>query len=52
MNDQMKLILALQQVDNLHSLFANNEWEQYLVRHLTFIEVELKRQLSLVKQNG
>ena len=48
----MKLILALQQVDNLHSLFANNEWEQYLIRHLAPIQTELKRQLSLVKQNG
>ena len=47
MNDKTKLILALQQVDNLVKLLEGNEWERYLYFHLITLDVELKRQLSL-----
>jgi len=47
MNDKTKLILALQQVDNLVKLIEGNEWERYLYSHLIILDVELKRQLSL-----
>jgi hypothetical protein len=46
MNDKTKLILALQQVDNLVKLLEGNEWERYLYSHLITLDVELKRQLS------
>ena len=46
MNDKTKLILALQQVDNLVKLIEGNEWERYLYSHLITLDVELKRQLS------
>jgi len=46
MDDKTKLILALQQVDNLVKLIEGNEWERYLYSHLITLDVELKRQLS------
>ena len=46
MSEQMKLILALQQIDNLTSLLQENEYQKFLHRHLIQIQVELKRQLS------
>ena len=49
MNDQMRLILALQQIDNLTSLLENNQYQQFLYSHLITIQVELRRQLSLCK---
>ena len=46
MNEQTKLILALQQVDNLTSLLESNEYQKFLYNQLIAIEIELKRQLS------
>jgi hypothetical protein len=46
MTEQMKLILALQQIDNLISLTKENEYEKFMYSHLIQIQVELKRQLS------
>jgi hypothetical protein len=49
MNNQTKLILALQQIDNLTSLLEGNDWQKFLYSHLVPIQVELQRQLSLQK---
>jgi hypothetical protein len=46
MNDKTKLLLALQQIDNLTNLLQGNEYQQFLYGHLINIQVELKRQLS------
>ena len=46
MNEKTKLILALQQIDNLTSLIKGNEYQQFLYSHLISIQVELKRQLT------
>jgi hypothetical protein len=46
MNDKTKLILALQQIDNLTSLLKGNEYQQFFYSHLIQIETELKRQLT------
>ena len=46
MNEQVKLILALQQIDNLISLTNDNEYQKFLYNHLISVQVELKRQLS------
>jgi hypothetical protein len=45
MNKQTKLILALQQVENITSLIAENEYKQFLYSHLISVEIELKRQI-------
>jgi hypothetical protein len=46
MTEQTKLILGLQQIDNLTQLFEGNEYQQFLYSHLISIQVELNRQLS------
>ena len=46
MTEQMKLILALQQIDNLVSLTKDNEYQKFLYGHLVSVQVELQRQLS------
>lgn len=45
MNEQTKLILALQQIDNLTKLLEGNEYEQFFYSKLIGIQVELQRQL-------
>lgn len=46
MNEQTKLILALQQIDNLIVLIQGNEYQQFLYEHLVSVRVELHRQLT------
>lgn len=46
MNNQTKLILALQQIDNLTELLNDNEYQQHIYRHLIQVKVELERQLG------
>ena len=46
MNEKLKIILALQQIDNLTELIQNNEYQQFLYGHLMNMKVELKRQLN------
>jgi hypothetical protein len=46
MNENIKLILALQQIDNLTSLLEGNEYQQYLYYNLIQARVEIRRQLS------
>lgn len=46
MNDQTKLILALQQIDNLTSLLNDNEYQSFLYSHLISVKCELDRQLT------
>ena len=51
MNDQTKLVFALEHVAHLHDLIKDNEWEQYLKGNLVTIEYELERQLSNLQYN-
>jgi hypothetical protein len=46
MNEQIKLILALREIDSLTSLLEGNEYQQYLYYNLIQVRVELQRQLS------
>jgi hypothetical protein len=46
MTEEMKLILALSQIENLTSLIDGNEYQQYLYSHLIIMQVELQRQLT------
>lgn len=46
MNDKTKLLLALQQIDNLTKLLEGNVYEGFLYNHLISMQLELKRQLS------
>ena len=46
MDDEIKLMLALQQINNLTDLLQGNEYQQFLYGHLTSVKVELERQLT------
>jgi len=46
MTEQQKLILALQQVNNLSSLLKDNEWYGFLSQRLISVKCELERQLT------
>ena len=52
MSEEMKLHLALVQIDNLSQLFEGNEFEQFLHNKLVSVEVEVKRQLSNYKRRN
>jgi len=51
MDQTTKLILAKIQVENLVSLTSENEYRNFLYGHLMAIQVELERQLSLLKHD-
>ena len=51
MNETTKLILAMQQVDNLTSLLEENDYQQFLYSHLISVQVELQRQLTNLKSS-
>ena len=46
MNQTTKIILALQQIDNITNLLEGNEYQQFLYGKLISIQVELQRQLT------
>ena len=46
MASEQKLIQALIQIENLKVLLDDNEYQEYLNRHLVKICIELKRQLN------
>ena len=48
MEEKTRLILAIQQIENIVSLSRNNEWKNYIYGHLNSVHVELHRQLSLL----
>ena len=54
MNDQTKLMFALEHIAHLEDLIEGNEWENYLSSNLITIKYELERQLSQrqYKRNG
>jgi len=47
MNNETKLVFALEHVAHLHDLIEGNEYEHFLNDHLTSLEYEFKRQLRL-----
>lgn len=49
MNEQTKLVFALEHILHLGDLIEGNEYEQYLEGHLSSLKYELQRQLKLVE---
>ena len=47
MNNETKLVFALEHVAHLEDLIEDNEWEQYLSQNLSTMKYEFERQLSL-----
>jgi len=52
MNQQTKLLLGLQQIDNLTSLLEGNEYQSFLYSHLIQMKVELNRQLTNLQHSS
>jgi len=50
-DEKTRLLIALQQINNVEKLLKDNEWETYLYSHLTTIEYELQRQLSNITKH-
>jgi hypothetical protein len=46
MKDEVKLILALQQINNLTDLLEGNEYRMFLYGHLISMRCEIIRQLT------
>jgi len=51
-NQEIKLLLALNQIENITQLISNNEYESYLISHLIPIQTEVKRQLTNLTQSS
>jgi hypothetical protein len=49
MDDKIKFLLALMQIENISNLMKDNEYEQFIVSHLMPLKVEIQRQLSNLK---
>ena len=49
--EQVRLILALQQVDNVVELTKDNEWMNYIYNHLSPVKYELERQLTNLRSS-
>ena len=47
MNNETKLVFALEHTAHLSDLIEGNEWEQYLRGALSTLDFEFKRQLEL-----
>lgn len=52
MTDEMKILLALQQVGGIRKLMKDNEYEHYLNSYLVPIHVELRRQLTCLQNSA
>ena len=46
MNNETKLVFALEHIAQLHDLVEGNEWERHLNGLITSLEVEFERQLT------
>ena len=52
MNQETKLLFALQQVEGITKLIKDNDYEYYLNTFLTPVSAELNRQLTNLKQSS
>ena len=46
MNEKMKLILALQQIENVRSLLQDGQYAGFFASHLLPVKFEIERQLN------
>ena len=46
MNKREKLLIALNQIENVATLMDDNEWKSFLYNHLLPVKYELERQLT------
>jgi len=46
MNEKERLLLALQQINNITNLVQDNQYKEFLYGKLISVEIELQRQLT------
>ena len=49
MNNETKLVFALEHIAHLEDLIDGNDWESFLIHPLTTMKFEFERQLKLEK---
>ena len=52
MTNEMKILLALDQLDNIMNLVKGNQWEIFFSRHLIPVRIELRRQLTCCQDSA
>ena len=52
MTDETKILLALQQIDNVMELVKGNNWEIFFSRQLLPAHYELRRQLTCLQHSA
>ena len=52
MTDEIKILLALQQIDNVMELVKGNNWEIFFSRQLIPTRYELRRQLTCLQHSA
>jgi hypothetical protein len=52
MTDEIKILLALQQIDNVMELVKGNNWEIFFSRQLIPARYELRRQLTCLQHSA
>ena len=52
MTDEMKILLALNQIDNIMKLVKGNQWEIFFSHNLIPVRIELCRQLTCLQHSA
>jgi hypothetical protein len=52
MTNEIKILLALDQLDNIIELVKGNQWEMFLSHHLIPTRIELRRQLTCLQHSA
>lgn len=52
MTNEMKILLALHQIDNVMELVKGNQWEMFFSHHLIPVRIELRRQLTCLQSSA
>jgi hypothetical protein len=52
MTNEMKILLALDQIDNIMKLVKGNQWEIFFSRNLIPVRIELRRQLTCLQHSA
>jgi hypothetical protein len=52
MKDETKILLALDQIDNIMNLVKGNQWEIFFSRNLIPVRIELRRQLTCLQDSA
>ena len=52
MTNEMKILLALNQIDNIMKLVKGNQWEIFISRNLIPVRIELRRQLTCLQHSA